>query len=234
MKQKRRKKTAGELMAEMEADPDFQRRRAEKERRYAELAARFDEIERPIRDALRQIGVEGESIQEMTRRYAPLSAQIVEVLLDWLPRVKEDRVKESLVHSLGAAREPFDGRPLVEAFVSDRSDTLRWPIANTIAEARPFGITEWVIEAVQTPAFGTSRQMLVLALARLATPETAMPILLSLLDELPGHVAIALSEHGGAVELQALQDRVNGVDGWQKAEFLKAIRKIRRRLRKSD
>jgi hypothetical protein len=46
-------------------------------------------------------------------------------------------------------------------------------------------------------------------------------------------VALVLSENGGAVELQALQDRVNGVDGWQKAEFLKAIRKIKRRLRKS-
>jgi hypothetical protein len=129
--------------------------------------------------------------------YAPLSPQIVQVLLKWLPRVEPDRCKGPLIGALGTAGEPFDGRPLVECFERDKYDSLlRWPIANTMALARPFGITEWLIGAVKNPLFGTARQMLVLALARLAPPETSLPILVSLLDELPGHVANALEEVG--------------------------------------
>ena len=229
----KRPMTAAELMAQLEADPNFQRTRAEKEQRRAARSAELGAIKQPILDDLRRIGVEAESIEAVTERYAPLSPPIVEVLLHWLPRVADDRTKESLIRSLGAAGEPFDGRSLVEAFMHDASETLRWPIANTIAEARPFGVTDWLVEAAKNPAFGAARQMLVLALARLAPAETAAPILLSLLDELPGHVAAALAEVGREAELHALQDRVGQVDGWEKAEFLKAIRKIESRLRKS-
>ncbi len=231
MKKFTRPMTAAELMAQLAADPEFQRMRAEKDRRFAERKARLDEIERPITEDLRRAGVDADSIEEMTQQYAPLPSRIVAVLLHWLPRVAEDRVKESVIRALGAAEEPFDGRPLVDAFMADSSETLRWPIANTMAEATPFGITGWLIEAVGNRVFGSARQMLVLALARLAPGETARPILLSLLGELPGHVAAALAEIGGEAELQALQDRVDQVKGWEKIEFRKAIRKIKSRLR---
>jgi hypothetical protein len=225
--------TAAELVAKLDADPDFQRRKAEKERKWAERRAAVDEMLRPILDDLRNAGITAESIEEMTQRYAPLPPQIVQVLLGWLPRVQDDRVKESLIRSLGAAREPFDGRLLVESFLHDTSETLRWPIANTMAEARPFGVADWLVEAVKKRSFGNARGMLVIALARLAPTETSLLVLLSVLDQLPGYVATAFGEVGGVAQLNALHSRMDNVQGWEKAEFLKAIRKIESRLRDS-
>ena len=103
-----------------------------------------------------------------------------------------------------------------------------------MAHAKPFGINEWLIKAVQDRYTGDARQMLVLALARLVPSETACPILVSVFDDLPGHVSIALAEVGGAAELYAMQSRVDDLDGWQQKETLKAIRKIRRRLGKAQ
>jgi hypothetical protein len=222
--------TAAELMAKLDADPDFQKRRAEKQRRRAVKHERLRNAAQPILDELQSMGIVVASIGEMTQHFAPLPPQIVQVLLDWLPRVGEDRLKESIIRALGAAKEPFDGRPLVDVFLNDKSGTLRWPIANTMAYARPFGVTDWIVEAVKNRRFGSARQMLMLALARLAPAELALPVLLSVLDELPGHVAIALGEVGGASELGALRSRIGNVSKWEQAEFLKAICKIESRL----
>ncbi|MGO8753387.1 MAG: hypothetical protein ACLQNE_46215 [Thermoguttaceae bacterium] len=222
-------RTAGEITA----DPEFQERQAETYRKLAERQAAFAVIERPIMDELRKVGVAAASVDEMVKGYAPLSPQIVQVLLDWLPRVQEDRIKESMIRALGAAKEPFDGRPLADCFMHDTSETLRWPIANSMAIARPLEISDWLVEAVKNRLFGSARQMLVLALAKLTPRETSLPVLLSVLDELPGHVAKALAGIGGAAELSALKSRVDSVQGpkWIRNEMLKAIRKIEKRLR---
>jgi hypothetical protein len=156
------------------------------------------------------------------------------VLLAWLPRVQDDRIKESLIRALGAAKEPYDGAPLVRCFLEDMSGTLRWPIANTIAESRPFGVADWLAEAVTNQSFGTARQLLVIALARLCPAERSLPILTSRLGELPGHVAIAIGEVGGERELSLLQSRIHEVEGWEKAEFQEAIRKIEIRLHETE
>ena len=226
--------TAADFMAELQADPQFQRQQAEKDRKLAEREAAVAAVVRPIMDDLQNAGITAESIEDMTQRYAPLAPQIVQVLLGWLPRVQDDRVKESLIRSLGAAGEPFDGKPLVECFSHDSSDTLRWPIANTMAETRPLGVADWLAEAVKNRSFGNARGMLAVTLARVSPPETSLPVLMSVLDELPGHVATAIGEVGGVAELNALQSRVGDVQGWEKAEFLKAIRKIQSRLREAS
>jgi hypothetical protein len=229
----KRPMTAAELMAKLEADPEFRKRTAEKEEQRAVRRDRLQEVERPILDELRRTGITAGSIEDMTNRYAPLAPEIVRVLLDWLPRVQDDRVREAVVRALAAAREPFDGTPLVNCFLRDTSGTLRWPIANTMAEARPFGIADWLCDAVKNRSYGAARQMLVLALARLATAGSSLLVLLSVLDELPGHVAIALGEVGGVTELRVLQARVGDTHGWEKEEFLKAIRRIESRLRET-
>lgn len=224
--------TAAELLARLDKDPDYQRRKAEKQQRRAIRNARLSEALHPVLVDLAGVGVEAESIHEMVKRYAPLPPHVVEVLLKWLPRVEPDRFKGPLISALGAADKPFDGRPLVHCFERDKYDSLlRWPIANTMALARPFGISEWLETAVTNPLFGNARQMLVLALARLAPRETSLPILVPLLDELPGHVASALAEVGGATELKELQARARTVDkDWEREAIADAIRTIAKRL----
>src|SRR5690606_1317285 len=127
----------------------------------------------------------------------------------------------SLVQFLAHPDRPYDGTRLAEAFDREENVAVRWSMANTIAVARPTRITDWLVAATQNPRHGKSREMLVLALARLAPRETALPILHSLLEEFPGHVPAAMAEIGSEEELNALKSLVERTGGWQKREILK-------------
>jgi hypothetical protein len=96
-------------------------------------------------------------------------------------------------------------------------------IANTIAEARPTGITDWLLHVVQDPAYGEARQMLPLAVARMVSPQTANDVLLSIYDQLPGHVALSLGESGGERELKFLRDKRDRYKGWIRKEIKPSV-----------
>lgn len=79
----------------------------------------------------------------------------VEIILSQLPRVHERNLKEIVIRSFGAAERPFDGSVLAQEFDADRfPGTLRWPIANTMALARPTNINAWIRERVTDPNVG--------------------------------------------------------------------------------
>lgn len=54
---RRKPKSSGELMKELEADPDYQAAQAEQERRFAEQDAAYAEAEAPLVEALAGVGV---------------------------------------------------------------------------------------------------------------------------------------------------------------------------------
>jgi len=103
-------KRTDELRAELAAKPEFQQRMAEKVRRRAERAVLFAKIEEPLLAELREQGVVVRSVDELRRpENVPLPPEVVCVLLKWLPLVAHDRIKETIIRAVGAAREPFDG-----------------------------------------------------------------------------------------------------------------------------
>ena len=126
--------TAAELLAKLQADPDFQKRMAEKQRKRVVRHARLSEAARPVLDLLLGLGICVNSIEEMVQRFTPFSPQTIQTLLACLPQVQAERIKESLIGGPVAAKEPFDGSPLVDCFLQTKSDGLRWAIANTMAE----------------------------------------------------------------------------------------------------
>lgn len=222
--------TAAELMAQLEQDPAFKEGQARRELDRAETVARFRDASAPVLDDLRSIGVTPTSLGTLASEYPPLSQEIVDVLLRWISRTDDPDLLESLVRALAASEVVFDGKPLAQAFENSKSDTLRWAIANTMAEALPTSITDWIIRALQTPGYGEARQMLPLALARLASSRTANEVLISVFAELPGHVALALAESGGEAELKFLRVKRAQYAGWIRKEIDNAVRAITKRL----
>ncbi len=227
---KRRKgMTAEELMAQLQMDPGYVQRQAERadarELREAEVAS----ATRPLRERLAEQGYEVSRLDQLVPEYGPLAPEVVRTLLEWLPTSEDLAVQEQIVRALAASSSQFPGEKLAKLFDETGSETFRWAIANTIAEARPDGITDWALERLQQPSTGKAREMLTLAVARLAPPEVANPILLGLLDDLTGHVAMALAESGGPEEAAALERLSSGTDGWVKQEIVKAVHSIRRR-----
>src|SRR6266849_3823927 len=151
------RKTADELMAELESNPDFVRRSAEKQQRRQARAERVAAQERTIIERLRALGFELSEVSEAAGKYAPLPDEFVAVLLDAVRQygdVKEytySNVLEMIIRALGAAGHPFDGRTLVECYEKNTDPTVRWVICNTISLARPTNIEDWIQKALANP-----------------------------------------------------------------------------------
>lgn len=230
----RKQKTARELVEELNRDQEYMSRRGAQEdaRLLREAGARVNA--QPLIEELRSVGLELDDLNEVARRYAPLMPEIVNPMVSYLRLTPDPAVQEQIVRALAVAAEPFDGRTLANLFDHTDSDNLRFAIANTMAEARPSGIDEWLIGALKASGLGLiARQMLPLAAVRILGHARANPVLLGLLDELPGHVALALSESGGIVELRALEARLGNCTGWERTQSARAISVIRRRLKET-
>jgi len=226
--------TAKELVSQLQQDPEYEARRGTLERENAAREETFRVITAPLRQQLASAGYPTVDVFRIAEQYAPLPSDLVALLLHSLPALSDPWLQEGVVRALAAAAAPFDGRPLVRLFEETDSHSLRWAIANTMAYGRPYGIADWILGVLRRPTIGKAREMLALAAARLAPPEQANPVLLELIDELPGHVAMALAESGGRQELAVLEQPRPAVARWVGREIERAIRKIRRRLAKAD
>lgn len=221
--------SAAELMARLAADPQFRSQQEGQENARKQKEERNRVLLAPLMAELNSSEIEAHTLEDL-KSYAPLPPKITETLLRYLPVIDDEVLQEQVVRTLGASKEKFNGLELVKLFESSRSENLRWAIANTIAEAQPTGITGWVTTAAGNSSYGRAREMLVLAVARLAPAHVAREILAALFDELPGHVSIALIEFGDERELHLLQEKRLNFKGWKKKEIDRAIARIQRNL----
>jgi HEAT repeat protein len=223
---KNRKLTAAEFAAELEKDPAYQAKLAKQRERASQIEA----TERLVLNELAAVGFSVDSLADLRLHHLPLPPEIVSVLLTWLPRLEEPAVQEAIARDLAQVQEPFDVTPLLELFERTASESVRWAIANTIAELRPLDSRDWVIRALERRDFGRSREMLPLALARIAPSNVANRVLRAHLDEMPGHVALGLAESGGPEELEVLRQKAQDSKGWVRKELQRAIKKIEKRV----
>lgn len=219
-----------DLLKKLSQDEEFVERQKEEDQKRQIQVLQLRLLEEPI---LRDI--EKASANPVTSLAAlqnvPLSVAVVDVLLTWLGQIEQEEIQAAIVRSLTASGVEFDGAILVELFENSSSDSLRWAIANTIAEARPVGITDSLLRVVPDSSYGDARQMLLLALARLVPATCANKVLWDVFDELPGHAADALAESGDSHALEELRKRRNSYKGWVRNRIDRAIRFITRKLK---
>lgn len=157
MSQKR--KTAAELMAELQGDPAFRRREVEANQKRHLREQEYSRLLEPLVTKLQELGLQGGSLHEIVQRFAPLPGDAIEVLLAGLVELNDARAKETVIRALGAARTPFDGRPLMVCFERTDDEGLKWAILNTVALARPHSIDDWLSSIAGTPAGETLRKL---------------------------------------------------------------------------
>jgi HEAT repeat protein len=151
MSKKKNRRTAEEVMAELEQDPEYVRRRAAIDEKFRRLEDRDALLERPILAKLRSRGYVASSIKDALEKFAPLPPDLTEVLLRTLEACEDDRIRESVVRALGAAANPFDGRTLVKCYESTHDEGLRFAILNTIALSKVHSINDWLAKARRDP-----------------------------------------------------------------------------------
>ena len=201
---------ADELMAKLEADPQYQHRAAARQSEAEARAREAEESSRPVLKVLEGMGYRASSVSELPQRYAPLPGPLVNVLLRAVEEVRSEAVLDEIVRALGAAGVQFDGSTLASLFDRTDSQPLKWAIANTLAAGRAQGIGQWVLVRLRDPAAGKAREML--AHAALA--------------EMPGHAAMALRQLGDRRALDPLRASRESALDWERLEIVKAIRAI--------
>ncbi len=210
------------------------------------LQEEFEAVERPVLSDLRKTGIKLPSLGEvhLFGRYLPLSIEAVKVLSHWLPNVHY-RLQEPIVRLLAVPAQPYDGAFLAKLFDDtlkldlDQEELdkgralldLRWAIANTIAEARPLGLDNWVASKIEDPLLGQSKEMLFLAAARLCPREQALRLLWNSFDDFPVHCALGISEVGQVGDLETLQTKKSSYSGMVGKEIGRGIRQMRKRLK---
>jgi HEAT repeat protein len=176
---------------------------------------RADEEE--LRAALRAAGIRDDDFGFFAARDIPEAGiraprfdfeAAAPVLVDWLPRVETALVKERIVRSLTGekAATPLALELLVAEFRRADDHGLKWAIGNALATLADDSIADELVELAQDRRHGSSREMLMDALAR-TKDERALGALVELVDDddVAGHAISALRRLGPKRSLPYLE-----------------------------
>jgi hypothetical protein len=224
--------TAEEVRAELDADPEYQKLLERLDEEHARQVAENQQAEKPVLAALRDAGLYVKSITELLDEDLELDPQIVATLIEQIPKIASRDILDGVVRSLIGAKEPFDGECLIRLFESSNdNEGIRWTISYVMTRSRVTDISEWAIAAVTTSSYGIAREPLIRALPKMTSREKAIPALVAVLSEIPGHAAYALGKIGTMSEIRFLRNeqRKKHDHKWIDQEIAKAIEKIRKR-----
>jgi hypothetical protein len=134
------------------------------------------------------------------------------VLMEWLPRVHADAVKETLARRLAETGKSTEtAQALLSEYREATSETVKWALGDSIARVAPPRDLEEAVELAADRGGGRGRQMLVYALWRVPS-DHAREVILDLLDdpEVCGHAMYSLRLAFGNLEarrrIEALVD----------------------------
>ncbi|MFB0537483.1 MAG: HEAT repeat domain-containing protein [Anaerolineae bacterium] len=221
------------------------------------LIAASRRAEAPILAELAQIGLQLESLTDLTSRLRSdipctpegvLQIERIEdlyrkpidyraaipILLKWLPLVDNKRVKWTIVDALSIKwAKPMAARPLIEEFRKAPMEevSLKWSIANALSEVADASVFDDIVELVRDKRHGRTREMLAPALANTKHPR-AVEVLIELLDdeEIAGHAVYALRLLAPPEARSALERFVDHPKTWVRNEARRALAKIDKRL----
>jgi hypothetical protein len=175
---RRKPKSAGEFMKELEADPEYRAAQAEQERDMARQQAAYAEAEAPLVEALRGVGVEVDSVWDLVNDPSDHYSEAVPLLEEHLKNDSyPDRVREGIARSLSFRKAAPAWPTLVELY---RSTTDSFDLQQGLAAAMAGTVTDDTVDElvaeVRREEHGESRPILLLGLRRLrsAAARTAL------------------------------------------------------------
>ncbi|MBM3969251.1 MAG: hypothetical protein FJ302_05245 [Planctomycetes bacterium] len=173
------------------------------------------------------------SVAAIRERFQPLPIALAELLLEWIPRLEEGPLQESVAWALLAARKgTLDGAKLSELFDAASSDDLKHALAAVIHQTRPRNLGEWLLAAVRDRRSGTARNQLAAAVAKMLPSERAIPVLLEVFYEAPLAAVHPLGKVGDVHARDILAAALPTATGPLRRELRQAIARIERRCAK--
>jgi hypothetical protein len=127
---------ADELMAQLEADPEWVRRRDERDARHAadvaQLWAEMEPEHGPLRRDLSAVGLSVRSISDLVNMSAPYP-KAVPVLLRHLATARHPVLRSSVARALTVLEaEGVAGGPIINELKRETDPNARWAMANAL------------------------------------------------------------------------------------------------------
>lgn len=168
---KKKRITAAELMARLNADPEFVAREAQREEERRKREAEYELAEAPLVEELRAAGFQVQSAWDLVNTPGSYP-RALPILLAHLPRPYPAPVREGIARAL-AVRETkaLAWDVLTGLFVKEPEKCVRDGLAVAISAAADDEVLEDVIALAREPRHGASRVLLLWALERSKAPQ---------------------------------------------------------------
>lgn len=168
-KKQRDKVTAAELLARLNADPEFLGRQEKQEQERQERAAEFSRAEAPLVEELRAAGIEVESAWDLVNSSTPYP-NALPILLRHLHRSYPGRVKEGIARALAVRDARFGWEQLKTLYRGEQDDEARDGLAVALAAIADDELISDVIDLARDQRLGDSRLLLLRALEKSRQP----------------------------------------------------------------
>jgi hypothetical protein len=175
-------------------------------------------------------GAESGSLLVLPPPKGSVTEAVVQVCLQWIPRLGGLDGREAVVRLLASAPHGFDGVPLAKLYDNEPMEHIRFAIGNSIAWGPGYGITDWIIVRLRDAIGDRGRHMLAVAAAKLGDPRIVNPILLRCFTEMPVFAAMGLAISGGEEELDALRCMPASANREVQRQVEQELRRLERRL----
>jgi PBS lyase HEAT-like repeat-containing protein len=231
---------AAEFAKELERDPVYLARAAELEKRRLARVQENLLAAAPVVEDLRRAGYPvvkspQELVWQFGRTRVPYT-RAVPILVDWLPRISNADIKETIVRALSVPWAKEAAPALIQEFRNapasppDGSPSpLKWAIGSALEVIADDAIFTDVAELVLDRRHGRDREMLARALAKMRDPR-AVDVLIKLLDDdqVAGHAVVALRRLKPKKAEPYLEKLLSRPEAWLRKEAERALKAIRK------
>ena len=165
--------TAAEFINNLEAAPEYVRRRAKQDEELAKLTAFYREAEAPLVRDLAKIGVEVGSVYDLVNDTVTYE-KAIPLLLDHLRREYPDAIREGIARALGIpATRALGWRILVDEYrrTENRNNRVKDGLAVALSGASDDSVLQELIELAKDKNHGDIRILLLQGIKRSRRPE---------------------------------------------------------------
>jgi hypothetical protein len=167
---KKKKITAAELMAKLNADPEFVARRDREEEARQKREAEYRRAEKPLVEELIAAGFDVQSAWDLVNTPGSYP-NAVPILLDHLPRPYPGAVREGIARALAVPEAKASGwNVLLQHYMNEPEARVKSGLAAAIGTAADTDVIDDVISLARDRQHGSSRLLLLSALERSDAP----------------------------------------------------------------
>jgi HEAT repeat protein len=199
------------------------------EDRRQQLIAQNKEASKPVLADLSLAGFDVDWIEDLYNKRLHYQ-RAIPILLRWLPRVENPAIKEAIVRALSVpwARRTEAPVLLVEEFRKSKSDFgLNWAIGNALSVVADDNVLDDIVSLIWDKTYGKAREMLVVALGNMKSPDVKYTLIKLLDDEdLAGYAIMALGKLKCKEARPAIERFRTHPKSWVRREAKKALARI--------